>query len=155
MAITLSPQALEDKITALFVAAGSSATEARQVAANLVLANLSGHDSHGVGMAPRYIDAILEKGLIPNTSDPCSNGGDSWLYNLDILSGSYIKTQTSTKQGGYKTDKAIMGINSVQYDGTSQSGQIITNADGSTTLNTYPTPGTNAVRRTGWRELTQ
>ena len=53
MAITLSPQALEDKITALFVAAGSSAPEARQVASNLVLANLSGHDSHGIGMAPR------------------------------------------------------------------------------------------------------
>ena len=68
MAITLAPQVLEDKITALFVAAGSSAQEARQVAANLVLANLSGHDSHGVGMAPRYIDAILEKGLVPNTS---------------------------------------------------------------------------------------
>ena len=55
MAITLAPQVLEDKIAALFVAAGSSAQEARQVAANLVLANLSGHDSHGVGMAPRYI----------------------------------------------------------------------------------------------------
>jgi uncharacterized oxidoreductase len=68
MAITLAPQVLEDKIAALFVAAGSSAQEARQVAANLVLANLSGHDSHGVGMAPRYIDAILEKGLVPNTS---------------------------------------------------------------------------------------
>jgi len=93
--------------------------------------------------------------LIPNSTDPCSNGGDSWLYNLDIISGSYVNTQTATKQGGYKTDKAIMGINSVQYDGTNQSGQIITNADGSTTLTTFPTPGTNTVRRTGWRELMQ
>jgi uncharacterized oxidoreductase len=37
------------------------------VAANLVLANLSGHDSHGVGMLPRYVDAVLEGGLHPNT----------------------------------------------------------------------------------------
>lgn len=37
------------------------------MAANLVLANLSGHDSHGVGMLPRYVDAVLEGGLHPNT----------------------------------------------------------------------------------------
>jgi uncharacterized oxidoreductase len=36
------------------------------VAANLVMANLSGHDSHGVGMLPRYVDAVLEGGLTPN-----------------------------------------------------------------------------------------
>ena len=47
-------------------AAGSSAQEAQAVADNLVLANLSGHDSHGVGMLPRYVDAVLEGGLIPN-----------------------------------------------------------------------------------------
>ena len=58
---------LEDTITRLFVNAGAPADRARQVAANLVLANLSGHDSHGVGMAPRYIDAVLEGGLQPNT----------------------------------------------------------------------------------------
>ena len=38
------------------------------VADNLVLANLSGHDSHGVGMVPRYVDAVLEGGLKPNAS---------------------------------------------------------------------------------------
>ena len=59
---------LENHLTRLFEAAGSLSAEARAVAQNLVLANLSGHDSHGVGMAPRYIEAILEKGLIPNTA---------------------------------------------------------------------------------------
>ncbi|MGH8846153.1 MAG: Ldh family oxidoreductase, partial [Polaromonas sp.] len=29
---------------------------------------LSGHDSHGVGMVPRYVDAVLEGGLKPNSS---------------------------------------------------------------------------------------
>ena len=47
-------------------AAGSAPEEARTVAGNLVLANLSGHDSHGVGMVPRYVDAVLEGGLQPN-----------------------------------------------------------------------------------------
>ncbi len=32
------------------------------------MANLSGHDSHGVGMLPRYVDAVLEGGLKPNNS---------------------------------------------------------------------------------------
>jgi hydroxycarboxylate dehydrogenase B len=49
-------------------AAGSTAEEARLVADNLVLANLSGHDSHGVGMIPRYVDAVLEGGLTPGAS---------------------------------------------------------------------------------------
>jgi LDH2 family malate/lactate/ureidoglycolate dehydrogenase len=43
-----------------------SRREARTVADNLVLANLSGHDSHGVGMLPRYVDAVPEGGLKPN-----------------------------------------------------------------------------------------
>lgn len=48
-------------------AAGSAREEAQCVAGNLVLANLMGHDSHGVGMLPRYVDAVLEGGLKPNT----------------------------------------------------------------------------------------
>jgi len=45
---------------------GSLPGEAALVAQNLVLANASGHDSHGVGMLPRYVDALLEGGLCPN-----------------------------------------------------------------------------------------
>src|SRR5262245_45694335 len=33
---------------------------------HLVQANLAGHDSHGVGMLPRYAAAYLEGGLKPN-----------------------------------------------------------------------------------------
>ncbi|MEP7301765.1 MAG: malate/lactate/ureidoglycolate dehydrogenase [Caldimonas sp.] len=55
--------ALTAAVTAVIRAAGSSPGEAAQVAANLVEANLRGHDSHGVGMVPRYIDAVLEGGL--------------------------------------------------------------------------------------------
>jgi uncharacterized oxidoreductase len=54
-------------VHAIVAAAGSSDAEAAQVAANLVEANLRGHDSHGVGMVPRYIDAVLEGGLAVNT----------------------------------------------------------------------------------------
>ena len=67
MSHTITAADLEHHITQLFIAAGSCSAEAQQVASNLVMANLSGHDSHGVGMAPRYIDAVLEKNLVPNT----------------------------------------------------------------------------------------
>lgn len=59
---------LEQRAAAVVAAGGSSAAEASQVAANLVLANLSGHDSHGVGMLPRYVESLLEGALQPNAS---------------------------------------------------------------------------------------
>ncbi|MEO7401227.1 MAG: malate/lactate/ureidoglycolate dehydrogenase, partial [Polaromonas sp.] len=63
---TIQAQQLRSHVATVLVAAGSSPEEAASVAANLVMANLSGHDSHGVGMLPRYVDAVLEGGLKPN-----------------------------------------------------------------------------------------
>lgn len=57
---------LERAIARLVAAGGSEAREAQLVAANLVMANLSGHDSHGVGMIPRYVESLQEGGLRPN-----------------------------------------------------------------------------------------
>lgn len=45
---------------------GSRAGEVEAVVGNLVDANLTGHDSHGIGMLPRYAAAYLEGGLKPN-----------------------------------------------------------------------------------------
>ena len=53
-------------IEAVVAAGGSDAREAKMVAENLVMANLLGHDSHGIGMIPRYIDSLLEGGLVVN-----------------------------------------------------------------------------------------
>src|SRR5918911_1641723 len=52
---------------AIIQAGGSSAEEARLVAAHLVDANLAGHDSHGIGMIPTYVRHVLAKLVIPNT----------------------------------------------------------------------------------------
>jgi uncharacterized oxidoreductase len=68
MSKTFPAAQLRATVTHIVQAAGSSAAEAKTVADNLVLANLSGHDSHGVGMVPRYVDAVLEGGLKPNTA---------------------------------------------------------------------------------------
>ena len=45
---------------------GSSEEEVEAVASNLIEANLTGHDSHGVGMLPAYVEAFLQGGLKPN-----------------------------------------------------------------------------------------
>ena len=70
---------LRADIARIITAAGSTPQEAQQVADNLVLANLSGHDSHGVGMVPRYIEAVLEGGLKPNTAVQVKLDGGSLL----------------------------------------------------------------------------
>ena len=60
-------EALE-KLTATIVErAGSTAEEAGLVAANLVKANLFGHDSHGVSLLPRYVASARDGRLNPNT----------------------------------------------------------------------------------------
>jgi uncharacterized oxidoreductase len=57
---------LKKAIEAIVTAGGSDEREARTVAENLITANLTGHDSHGVGMIPRYIEALQEGGLVAN-----------------------------------------------------------------------------------------
>ncbi len=51
--------ALQRWMIDLWLAAGSSDREATLTADHLVGANLAGHDSHGVGMAPRYVNSML------------------------------------------------------------------------------------------------
>ncbi len=51
---------------AILRAGGSEEEEAAIVADHLVDAHLSGHDSHGVGMIPRYFEALRRGELRPN-----------------------------------------------------------------------------------------
>ena len=57
--LTIVPERLERAVEAIFAAAGSNAHEASRVATQLVGANLAGHDSHGVGMVPRYVKSWI------------------------------------------------------------------------------------------------
>jgi len=66
MGLVFRKESLSKAIEAIALAGGSEPGEARLVAENLVMANLTGHDSHGIGMMPRYVEALLEGGLHPN-----------------------------------------------------------------------------------------
>jgi len=73
-------------IEAVVLAGGSNAREAKIVAENLVTANLTGHDSHGVGMIPRYVDSLLEGGLKVNQHPEIQFDGGAML-SLDGQQG--------------------------------------------------------------------
>ncbi len=64
--IDIHPRALREAATMILEAGGSGPAEARIVADHLVLANLSGHDSHGVGMLPAYERSLGNGTLKPN-----------------------------------------------------------------------------------------
>ena len=63
--IVIPAQELRERITALFCAADSPEPAAQRVAESLVENNLVGHDSHGVMMAPPYVQRIKDGYLNP------------------------------------------------------------------------------------------
>jgi len=66
MTIHVPAGALTDFCAEIFQRVGSSPEEARAVAASLVDANLTGHDSHGVLRVPRYVDWVRSGDTVPN-----------------------------------------------------------------------------------------
>ena len=83
---TFHSEPLKRAIEAIVLAGGSDAREAKIVAENLVTANLTGHDSHGVGMIPRYIESLQEGGLRPNSHPQVRFDGGA-LIALDGQAG--------------------------------------------------------------------
>ena len=80
--VTVEAAALRRAVRHIVLAGGSNEREAALVADNLVLANLSGHDSHGVGMLPQYILAAVEKRLTLNAA-PAVLSDHGAILNLD------------------------------------------------------------------------
>ena len=62
---TVPHRRLRDLGAEVLVAAGAADSDARVVADHLVDANLTGHDSHGIGMLPQYVRAIRARLLDP------------------------------------------------------------------------------------------
>ena len=80
----IEEQALRRVIQAIIQATGSEAAEAVTVTDHLVRANLAGHDSHGVGMVPTYVDHFHKGSLKPNTAARLvTDSGAMLLYEGD------------------------------------------------------------------------
>jgi len=61
--LSIPSATLHDYVRAIWEQAGSAPREAELVADHLVAANLTGHDSHGVGMIPRYVASLRDNEL--------------------------------------------------------------------------------------------
>ena len=64
--IVIDHAALLDIAERIFTAAGSDPDEARTIADYLVEANLRGHDSHGVGLIPNYLQHLANGTVFAN-----------------------------------------------------------------------------------------
>jgi uncharacterized oxidoreductase len=63
---TFARDTLHALIRAVCTAGGSARREADLVADQLVEANLTGHDSHGIGLVPYYVQSLANGALVPN-----------------------------------------------------------------------------------------
>src|SRR4029077_14320907 len=79
-------EGLTRAIEAVVAPGGRALREAKLVAENLVMANLMGHDSHGIGMIPRYVESLLEGGLVVN-QHPKVKLDSGALLALDVCQG--------------------------------------------------------------------
>jgi LDH2 family malate/lactate/ureidoglycolate dehydrogenase len=76
--VVVTPAALQEYARAIFVGAGAPDTVARRVAGSLVLANRSGHDSHGAIRIPQYIRDIQAGQLDPRAEPGIAREGPAW-----------------------------------------------------------------------------
>ncbi len=73
---------LEHVAAAVFSAMGSPEHEAEIVARSLVVSNLMGHDSHGVGLIATYVEHFRGGLLFPGTSAArCGGGGAILMFD--------------------------------------------------------------------------
>ncbi|MDP6862214.1 MAG: malate/lactate/ureidoglycolate dehydrogenase [Acidimicrobiales bacterium] len=82
----LQPSKVHDFIVRTCESLGSEGREANLVADQLVQANLAGHDSHGVGMLPAYVDGVVNDRLKIN-SHPTVVVDSGSLLTLDGNAG--------------------------------------------------------------------
>ena len=76
--VVVTPAALQEYARAIFVGAGAPDPVARRVAGSLVLANRSGHDSHGAIRIPQYIRDIQAGQLDPRAEPGIAREGPAW-----------------------------------------------------------------------------
>jgi hydroxycarboxylate dehydrogenase B len=62
--VVIDAKKLESFVADIFEAAGCSKGEASRIGNYLTIANLTGHDSHGVQRVPRYVQNIAEKSVV-------------------------------------------------------------------------------------------
>ena len=107
--------------------AGAREGDARIVADHLVDSNLSGHDSHGVGMIPHYVRAIAAGLLAPRAQATVEDAGGA-ILSVDGRNGfGQVVARTGTAVGMARA--RTTGIALVALRGAFHIGRIGTYAE--------------------------
>ncbi len=106
-----------------------------------------------VNVDPLLALSVLSVVTSVPVSSACQSGGSSFLYRLDINSGSATITAPEAAAGTFIANVLAVGQALVQLtDGTTVT--LITRSDGSiSTQDDAPPPLSNSMRRTSWREV--
>ncbi|MGB7184833.1 MAG: malate/lactate/ureidoglycolate dehydrogenase [Burkholderiaceae bacterium] len=116
----ISTPAIQQWVQNLFLAAGSDAGEAQITAQNLVLANLSGHDSHGIGLVPRYVKSFLGGELKLNqTIELAVDTGPMVIADCGMGMGQSVGTQAMDVaiQRASEHGVALLGLRNAHHIG--------------------------------------
>ena len=92
--IRIPADQLTETVREIFVDAGCTDVEATLIAVELVEANLTGHDSHGVVRVPRYLDWLRSGSVHPGRSVAVVTDGGAFL----LLDGQHGFGQTVATQ---------------------------------------------------------
>jgi uncharacterized oxidoreductase len=111
---------IHEFITQTCEAMGSAQREATLVADQLVEANLAGHDSHGVGMLPSYVDGVLN-GRLQINSHPTVVVDNGALITFDGNAGygqvnGFEAMQAATERAG-EYGVAVVGLRNSYHIG--------------------------------------
>jgi len=106
-----------------------------------------------------FVDPILQAGTlvvastIPNSTDGCSAGGDSWLNAFSISTG-LLPTGVSTgTSAGVRVQGIIVGFSLIQLPSGEVKTEVRLGTGESITRDTPVTSGSFGGRRVTWREL--
>ncbi|MFI4986668.1 MAG: malate/lactate/ureidoglycolate dehydrogenase, partial [Alphaproteobacteria bacterium] len=98
-AMLIDHQELRTLAARIFEAGRSSREEAEIIADHLVEANLRGHDSHGVGMVPRYIGNLKGGTVVPNNKGRVVSGEGAFLVYDGERGYGQVVAREATKLG--------------------------------------------------------
>ena len=91
--ITKTQEQLTDLIKRIFLATGADERNADVVSEHLVLANLSGVDTHGVWHVSGYVEAIAEEHIVPTAWPESVDEAPSWA----LVSGNWTFGQVAAR----------------------------------------------------------
>lgn len=100
------------------------------------------------------LGTLIIAGNVPQ-STVCTVGGQSWLYFINYLTGSYVLTSPGNTAATRNASALVSGFNVVRLGSAGPLKAIVKYTQGQETVT--PPVGPNALfgRRMGWRELTR